>query len=69
MQYLVSHHDQEYWIVPGGNWQVKKKYSFKSEALKAYNDALEAIEKEEKQQIYSSCLCWRRIYGSKYPSL
>lgn len=68
MKYLIDHSDQDYWYVPGSNWKVSKKYSFKKEANEAYNNALEAIDDEQSKYYYSAKENWRKIYGSKFPS-
>ena len=68
MKYLIDNHDQDYWVVPGSNWHVSKKYSFKREANDAYDASLEAIDDENKEYFYSTKKNWRKIYGSKFPS-
>lgn len=67
MKYLMDHSDQVYWIVPGSDWHVYKKYTFKSEATEAYNNSLEAIEDERKEYFYSAKKNWRKVYGTKFP--
>lgn len=67
MEYLIDHHEQEYWIVPGSDWHVYKKYTFKREATEAYNNSLEAIDDEKKEYYFSAKKNWRKIYGSKFP--
>ena len=68
MKYLIDNHDQDYWVVPGSNWHVSKKYSFKREANDAYDASLEAIDDEKKEYFYSAKKNWRKIYGTKFPS-
>ena len=67
MKYLIDNHEQEYWVMPISNWHVHRKYSFLSEANRAYNDALAAIEAYNKNQVYTAKKHWRNIYGSKFP--
>ena len=68
MKYLIDNHDKEYWIVPGSNWHISKKYSFNREAKEAFDNALKAIEYDKKEMSYSSKQRWRDIYGTKFPS-
>lgn len=66
MEYLINHHDQEYWIVPGSNWHVSKKYTFSREAKEAYNLSLVAIQKEKEGYEYTSKATWKKIFGNKF---
>lgn len=66
-KYLLDNADKAYWLKPGSNEYVYKKYSFKSDAEKAYNKCLEALEDYNKDYIYSWHQDWREIYGNKFP--
>lgn len=67
-KYLYDNADQEYWLKPGSGERVYKKYSFKSDAQKAYKLCLEALEDYSNGYTYSWHENWRKIYGSKFPS-
>lgn len=66
-KYLLDNSDKAYWLKPGSNERVYKKYSFKSDAEKAYNKCLEALEDYNKDYAYSWHQDWREIYGTKFP--
>lgn len=66
-KYLLDNADKAYWLKPGSNERVYKKYSFKSDAEKAYNKCLEALEDYNKDYVYSWHQDWREIYGNKFP--
>ena len=66
-KYLLDNADKTYWLKPGSNERVYKKYSFKSDAEKAYNKCLEALDDYDKDYVYSWHQDWRGIYGSKFP--
>lgn len=56
--------EQKFWYAPGSNQKVYKKSNFHSKAKKAFNNAKEAIEKEDNKTVYS---IWRKIFGNKFP--
>lgn len=66
-KYLLDNADKAYWLKPGSNERVYKKYSFKSDAEKAYNKCLEVLEDYNKDYVYSWHQDWREIYGNKFP--
>ena len=66
-KYLYDNADQTYWLKPGSNERVYKKYSFKSEADQAYKKCLEAIADYNKDYSYCWHQDWRHIYGTKFP--
>lgn len=66
-KYLLDNADQEYWLKPGSNERVYKKYSFKSDAEKAYNKCLEALSDYDNDYTYCWHQDWREIYGYKFP--
>ena len=66
-KYLLDNAEQEYWLKPGSNERVYKKYSFKSDAEKAYNKCLEALEDYGNDYAYYWHQDWREIYGYKFP--
>ena len=67
-KYLYDNADQEYWLKPGSGERVYKKYSFKSDAKKAYELCLKALENYSNGYTYSWHENWRKIYGCKFPS-
>jgi hypothetical protein len=67
-RYLVDHADESSWRKFGSNDTVTKKYSFKSEAQKAYGLALDAISAYSGEFYYPWHSNWRDIYGSKFPT-
>ena len=67
-KYLIDHADQTYWLKPGSNERVFKKFGFKTNAEAAYNKCLEALDHYNKDYAYSWHQDWRVIYGSKFPS-
>ena len=66
-KYLLDNADKAYWLKPGSNEHVYKKYSFKSDAEKAYNKCLEALEDYSKDYTYCWHQDWREIYRNKFP--
>lgn len=66
-KYLLDNADKAYWLKPGSNECVYKKYSFKGDAEKAYNKCLEALEDYNKDYAYRWHQDWREIYGNKFP--
>lgn len=68
-KYLIDNADQTYWLKPGSNERVYKKYSFKSDAEAAYKKCLEALDDYSKDYAYCWHEDWREIYGSKFPTV
>lgn len=66
-KYLYDNADKDYWVKFGDGKHITKKYSFKSEAKKAYELSLEAIEAYGKGYSYTWHSKWREIYGTKFP--
>lgn len=66
-KYLLDNADKAYWLKPGSNERVHKKYSFKGDAKKAYDKCIEALEDYDKDYAYCWHQDWREIYGSKFP--
>lgn len=58
---------QTYWTAPGSGQYVYKKGPFHNQAKRAYDLAVEAIEKEKDYPITAK-IKWRDIYGTKFPS-
>ena len=58
---------QERWLVPGSNRYIYEKNHFQYKANLAYIKACEAISNAESNYVYSATLCWREIYGTKFP--
>lgn len=67
-KYMIDHADQSYWLKPGSNERVYKKYSFKTDAEAAYRKCLEALADYNKDYTYCWHQDWREIYGNKFPS-
>lgn len=68
-EYLKNQNpDQKFWLAPGSNQRVNRKGSFEYKALRCYNIALEAIEKQSNGYESSAKGKWREIYGTKFPS-
>lgn len=68
-KYLTDNTNQDYWLKPGSNERVYKKYNFKTEAETAYDKCLEALNDYNKDYTYSWHQDWREIYGNKFPSV
>ena len=66
-KYLIDNADKDYWLKPGSNERVNKKYSFKSEATSAYEKCLEALEDYGNDYAYCWHEDWREVYGNKFP--
>ncbi len=66
-KYLLDNADQQYWLKPGSNELVYKKYSFKADAKEAYNSCLNAIADYSNDYGYLWHKDWREIYGYKFP--
>ena len=67
-KFLYEESDKDYWLKPGSNERVYKKYSFWREAKESYEKCLKAIEYGNKDMAYSWCNTWRDIYGTEFPS-
>lgn len=57
--------DQAYWYAPGSNQKVYPKGKFVAKAKKAYNNILEAIEKNENETVWT---IWKKVFGRNFPS-
>ena len=58
--------NQSYWKAVGSGQLIYSKGKFVTKAKIAYNNALKAIEREEKGYEYSANSYWREIYGSRF---
>ncbi len=67
-KYLTDHADESYWLKFGSHEIVTKKYTFKSEAQRAYDLTLEAISHNSNGYYYLWHDTWREIYGNKFPA-
>lgn len=66
-KYLSEQNDtQSYWIAVGSGQYIYPKGKFSAKAKTAYNNALIAIEKEDKGYSYTANDYWRAIYGTKF---
>ena len=66
-KYLSEQNDeQSYWIAVGSGQYIYPKGKFTAKAKTAYNNALKAIEKEDKGYSYTANDYWRAIYGTKF---
>ena len=55
-----------YWYAIGSNQFVYNRGSFRQKAENAYNNAILAIQNEEKNNDWMANYYWRLIYGSKF---
>ena len=60
--------ERRYWHAIGSNQQVYRKGKFEYKALCCYNLSLKAIEHESQGNYRSANQCWRKIYGTEFPS-
>lgn len=67
-QHLIDHADQTYWLKPGSNERVYKKYSFEADAEAAHKKCLEALDDYDKDYAYCWHQDWREIYGNDFPA-
>ena len=58
--------NQSYWKAVGSEQIIYPKGRFAYKAKLAYNNAVIAIEKEDKGYTYTANDYWRAIYGSKF---
>ena len=66
-KYLSEQNDnQSYWAAVGSGQHIYPKGKFTAKAKTAYNNALKAIEYEEKGFEYIANCFWRNIYGTKF---
>ncbi|MCR4857659.1 MAG: hypothetical protein K5890_05620 [Bacteroidales bacterium] len=66
-KYLSEQNDeQSYWIAVGSGQFIYPKGKFTAKAKTAYNNALIAIEKEDKGYSYTANDYWRAIYGTNF---
>lgn len=65
--YLRKEDDRKaYWYAIGSNQFVYNRGSFHQKAENAYNNAIFAIQNEEKNNDWMANYYWRMIYGSKF---
>lgn len=57
--------EQAYWHAPGSNQKVYPKGRFTAKAKKAYNNIIEAIEKNENKTVWE---IWKKVFGRNFPS-
>ena len=68
-KYLSEVDDSQlYWRAVGSGQYIWRRGPFAQKALKAYNNALEALEYEEKDMQFSANNKWREIYGNRFPN-
>lgn len=66
-KYLSEQDDnQSYWLAVGSGQYIYPKGKFTAKAKSAYDNALKAIECEEKKYEYTANGYWRDIYGTKF---
>ena len=66
-KYLSEQDDtQSYWTAVGSGQYIYSKGKFTAKAKTAYDNALIAIEKEDKGYSYTANCYWRAIYGTKF---
>lgn len=66
-KYLSERDDnQSYWTAVGSGQYIYSKGKFTAKAKTAYDNALIAIEKEDKGYSYTANYYWRAIYGTKF---
>lgn len=66
-KYLSEQDDnQSYWLAIGSGQYIYPKGRFAAKAKSAYDNALKAIEYEDKNYEYTANSYWRDIYGSKF---
>lgn len=66
-KYLSEQDDtQSYWIAVGSGQYIYPKGRFSAKAKTAYDNALKAIEYEDKKLEYTANCYWKDIYGSKF---
>lgn len=69
LKYLSEQNQQQsYWIAPGSGRRVERKGVFENKAMTSYNDAVKAIEYQDKEMSYSATQEWKKIFGSYFPS-
>ncbi|NBA01561.1 nucleotidyltransferase [Erysipelothrix rhusiopathiae] len=56
-----------YWLAPGSNRYVYKTGNFQTKAKTAYENALSAIDYENRDMPITARNKWRDIYGTKFP--
>jgi len=67
-QYLSNVDDgQSYWKAVGSGQFILRRGPFAKKALKAYNNAIEALVYEDKNMQYSANNKWREIYWTRFP--
>lgn len=67
-KYLIDNADQNYWLTPGSNARIYKKYGFNNEADEAHAMCEDALYYYAKDFNYLWADKWRKIYGSKFPT-
>lgn len=66
-KYLSEQNDnQSYWLAVGSGQYIYPKGRFTAKAKSAYDNALKAIEYENKDYEYTANGYWRDIYGTKF---
>ena len=66
-KYMSEQDDnQSYWLAVGSGQYIYPMGKFTAKAKSAYDNALKAIECEDKKYEYSANSYWRDIYGTKF---
>ena len=65
-QYLIDESSQSYWLKPGNNQRVYKKYSFQKKATQANQSCQQALSYYDKDYKYLWEKEWKAIYGNKF---
>lgn len=66
-KYVVNNKNRKIWSMPGSNRNVDMASNMSYHAKRAYNLALQAIEYARNDRVYTSCLKWREVFGTKFP--
>lgn len=66
-QFLLDNPDKDSWVAPGSNTSVNVKYGYESEADRAHELTLDAIEAYDGDYSYTWHDKWRDVYGSRFP--
>jgi len=68
-KYIYENADKDYWLKPGSSERVYKQISFKRNAKQAYELSVDAINAATDDYYYTWHDKWRKIYGTKFPSI
>ena len=66
-KYLMGVADQDYWLTPGSNIRIYKRFGIENKAKEAHAICEKALDYYSKDYDFLWTDEWRKIYGSRFP--